>query len=103
VRSDVDVENFLTASLILDIKDQAKFFHLLSRIPNDVERHFRASRVYVFVPGKGLDSDPNEFLFDVRLRIDPVDLTNERTARKAFNAYFDDIRKVIEREIKGNP
>ena len=55
------------------------------------------------MPGKGLDSDPNEFLFDVRLRIDPVDLTNERTARKAFNAYFDDIRKAIEREIKGNP
>jgi hypothetical protein len=96
---DAESDNIFTATLILDVQDQAKFFRLLSRLPNDAHHHFRASRVYVFLPGKGLDTEPDELLFDVKLMVNPADLSNQRAARTEFNAYFDSITAVVEQDL----
>jgi len=97
---DADTDNIFTATLVLEIEDQTKFFDLLSRLPNDVDRHFRASHVYVFLPDKGLDTDPDELLFDLKLTVHPAKLINQRAARSEFNAYFDDIKMVVDREFQ---
>ena len=53
------------------------------------------------MPVKVLDLVSNELLFDLRLRINPVEITNERAVRGAFNTYFDEIRNIVEHEQLG--
>jgi hypothetical protein len=96
---DADTDNIFTATLFLEIEDQTKFFDLLSRLPNDGDRHFRASRVFVFLPGEGLDTGPDELLFDVKLMVHPAKLTNQRAVRAEFNAYFDEITVIVKQEL----
>ena len=94
----VNPDNILTATLIFRVTDQNKFLELLSRIPNSVNRHFRVSRVFVFMPGEGHRDEPDETIFDLRLMLHPMTMTNERAIRKAFNSYFDEIAAVFLQE-----
>jgi len=98
---DVDIDNIFTATLILEVDDIDRFFKLLAKLPNDVDRHFRATRVYVFLPEKGLDSGPDEHLFDLHLSLHPVMITDQRSSRTEFNTYFDEIRVIVEAELAG--
>jgi hypothetical protein len=96
---DIETDNILTARVILEVCDESKFFDFLRKLPNDIDRHFRASRVCLFFPGTGLDTEQSKYLFDLRLMLHPARVTDQRSARAAFNAYFDEIRKVIEHEL----
>ncbi|MCC5605177.1 restriction endonuclease [Nostoc favosum] len=97
---DTDSNNIFTAKLVVDVHDKEKFFDLLSRIPNDAGRGFRASHVYIFLPEAGLSTPPGELLFDVILFIHPERISNQRSVRNEFNAYFAEITDIIEREQK---
>lgn len=99
---DADTDNIFTSTLILVVKDQTKFFDLLTRFPIGADRHFRASRVYVFLPGEGLSTEPDELLFDVKLMVSPAKLANQRAARVEFNSFFDEITAVVGHEL-GKP
>ena len=95
---DADTDNIFTATLILEVTDQPKFFDLLEKIPNEINWHFRVSRVFVFLPDTGLDTADDELMFDLRLMVHPTLMSNQRAIRSEFIAYFDSIKQVIEGE-----
>jgi hypothetical protein len=95
---DIESDNIFTATVILDVFDINRFFNLLSKLPNDVDYHFRATRVYIFLPEKGLVSAEDEHIFDLHISIHPALLTDQRTSRARFNSYFDRIRAIIDEE-----
>jgi hypothetical protein len=99
---DVDTDNILISTLVFDVLDLNAFLTLLSKLPNGVGRHFRAARVYVFLPDEGLDTEPDEYLFDVRFSLHPTLLTDLRSARSEFNSYFNEIRTAVEQEVDGD-
>lgn len=92
---DFEGDNVFTASLVITVWDVEQFFKLLEKLPNDVGRHFRVSRVYVFLPESGLDTSEDENLFDLRLMLHPMEAQDQRSTRAAFNKYFTDITSII--------
>lgn len=97
---DADTDNIFTATLTLGVRDQAKFFDLLKKLPNEINRHFRVSKVFVFLPDTVLATDDGELIFDLRLMIHPALMSNQRAIRAEFIAYFDSIKQVIDGEPK---
>lgn len=96
---DVDTDNILTATMILDVFDVDKFFDLLKRIKIDGNGYFRVGRVYVFLPDTGLDTEADENIFDLHLKIHPDMMTNQRATRNEYNSYFKEIKATIDQQI----
>lgn len=96
---DFQFDNVFTATLTLDVEDVNAFFSLLEKLPNDVMRHFRASRVYIFLPETGLNTGEDEFLFDVRFTLHPAVTKSQRSTRIAFNEYFAEITAILEQQF----
>jgi Restriction endonuclease len=92
----IDVDNLFSALLILDVSDDAKFHALMARLPNDVDRHFRLARAYIYLPDTGRDTSEDEYIYDLRFTLHPAVMTNQQSTRMAFNSYFDAIRTAIE-------
>lgn len=98
-----DTDNIFTATLTFKLEDRKKLFELLSCFPNNVKHYFRASHVYSIEPSGSSDIDSDNLLFDVKLMVHPMLLTNQRTARAEFNAYFDGIKLAVEKELGREP
>ena len=90
-----EVTHLFDALLILEVTDEAHFHNLLTRLPNDVDQHFRVARVYVYLPERGLSNDGPP-MYDLQLSVHPILLNDQVTARRAFDEYFCAIREVVE-------
>lgn len=95
---DQDVSHLFDALIILDVADEEKFHDLLSTLPIGVEYHFRVSRVYVYSgdPDDGLGKADDSSLFDLKLTIHPILMTDQFATRQAFDRYFVAIRDAID-------
>jgi hypothetical protein len=90
------VSHLFDAQIIMNVKDETRFHKLLSLLPNEVDCHFRVSRVYMYVGDQGLIEEDKPHLFDLKLSIHPGLMSDQVTARKAFDSYFEEIRKVVD-------
>ena len=91
-----DASHLFDALIIMNVKDEGRFHELLSLLPNDEGCHFRVSRVYMYLPEQGLVDEDEPHLFDLKLSIHPRLMSDQVSARKAFDNYFDEIRRVVE-------
>ena len=96
----IRVENLFTAKLVIGVVDDVKFHNLVKKIPNNIDFHFRLSRVYLYIDGH-VSVDENEFLYDLILSVHPSIMTNQKTTRDSFNTYFDSIQAIVEQELDG--
>jgi hypothetical protein len=96
---DLDVSHLFDALIILQVSDETKFHKLLSSLPNEVGRHFRVSRVYVYdgEESQGLADNDHADTFDLTLSIHPARMTDQVSTRVAFDQYFNEIRGVAEK------
>lgn len=90
---DIETDRFFSAWFIFEVNDVDKFHELISYIPQHVMYSFRLTRAYIYVPEENnrsvLDSDEDEFIFELTLSIHPAELANKFTAREKLNEYFD--------------
>jgi hypothetical protein len=90
---DIETDRFFSAWFIFEVHDVDKFHELISYIPQHVMYSFRLTRAYIYIPEESnrsvLDSDDDEFIFELTLSIHPAELANKFTAREKLNEYFD--------------
>jgi len=90
-------DHLLSAWVLFRTSDEDKLKALLTYIPQDVDHHFRLTKVHVYLPaieGKGSVRDSDEGgLYELRLSIHPSGMSDKASCRKLLNTYF---REVIE-------
>ncbi|WP_404362903.1 restriction endonuclease [Corallococcus coralloides] len=90
----VGVDYLFSALVMFEVKDEARFHELLSKLPMDIDSHFRASRVYVYLPGGGLSKD--EFpIFELKLSIHPARMVDRFSMRDDYDEYFREIAAAV--------
>lgn len=89
---DIDTDRFFSAWFLFEVKDVSRFHKLISCIPQHILYSFRLTRAYIYVPDDNdrskLDSDEDEYLFELTMSIHPAELSNKFTSREKLNEYF---------------
>lgn len=89
---DIETDRFFSAWFLFNVKDVPRFHQLISYIPQDILYSFRLTRAYIYVPEDNdrsrLDSDEDEYLFELTMSVHPAQLSNKFTARERLNEYF---------------
>ncbi|THT95305.1 restriction endonuclease [Lampropedia puyangensis] len=90
---DIDTDRFFSAWFLFDVQSVDKLHQLISYIPQHVLYSFRLTRAYIYLPEDNdrsrLDSDEDEYLFELTMSIHPAELSNKFTAREKLNEYFE--------------
>lgn len=90
---DIETDRFFSAWFIFDVSNVDRFHELVSYIPQYVLYNFRLTRAYIYLPESDnrsvLDSDDDEYIFELTLSIHPAELSNKFIAREKLNEYFD--------------
>ncbi|MGR5958459.1 hypothetical protein [Enterobacter ludwigii] len=90
---DIETDRFFSAWFIFDVSNVDRFHELVSYIPQYVLYNFRLTRAYIYLPESDnrsvLDSDDDEYIFELTLSIHPAELPNKFIAREKLNEYFD--------------
>ncbi|EEH8831350.1 hypothetical protein FVC22_11305 [Salmonella enterica] len=90
---DIETDRFFSAWFIFDVNNVNRFHELVSYIPQHVLYNFRLTRAYIYLPERDnrsvLDSNDDEYIFELTLSIHPAELNNKFIAREKLNEYFD--------------
>jgi hypothetical protein len=90
----VSVDHMFNASILITVLDKQKFFRLMKEVPQLVEKHFRVSKRFTFLPDTGLSEDDDE-IYEITFDLHPVLLESEHSIRTEFNSYFEQIEVAL--------
>lgn len=93
-----DVDELFSARIIFKAKEFERLDQLIRKFPLSVTEYFTLSKRYVYTPDLEPDLEPDE-VFDLRILIHPIGITDKTDARAKFNEYFNELRCIIESEL----
>jgi hypothetical protein len=90
----VSVDHMFNASILITVLDKQKFFRLMKEVPQLVEKHFRVSKRFTFLPDTGLSEDDDD-IYEITFDLHPILLESEHSIRREFNGYFEQIEIAL--------
>ena len=101
----LETDRFFSAWFLLETGDDIKFHRMMSFMPQSVDQYFRLSRACIYVPsdaGSGCtrDDDPDEFLYELTLRVHPAEISDKTTGRTLLNRYLEEVVLAINKYIE---
>lgn len=103
---ELEQDRFFSAWFLLSVNDDEKFHELITFFPQEIEKHFRLTKPYIYIPADGRegcvcdDGYFSESLYELTVSIHPSCIGNKITGRSLLNEYFLAISQAVDSYVK---